>query len=62
MEELRKWRSSCGITQKQAAASIGVSQTAYSMWENGYRNVSKRKLTTVHRVTQIPLEQLLSGD
>lgn len=62
MDELRKWRSGCGITQKQAAACIGVSQTAYSMWESGYRNVSKRKLTAVHKVTQIPLEQLLRSD
>ncbi len=34
-QKLVKWRTAKGYTQQQVANLVGVSQRAYSMWENG---------------------------
>ena len=37
--ELKEWRDRIGLTQKQLAASIGVTAPAIQHWESGRRDI-----------------------
>ncbi|WP_081284778.1 helix-turn-helix domain-containing protein [Chromobacterium subtsugae] len=60
MNKLRNWREQQRLTQKEAADRFGSDQASVSLWESGARGIPKSKLERVHRVTRIPLRQLLS--
>lgn len=43
MEELKRMRRECGISQKTAAKRIGVGMSTYSAYERGYGALPKEK-------------------
>ena len=49
-EQIKTLRLAAGLTQKQAAAKVGVYQQTWSRWETGERNPSKFTLATVKRI------------
>ncbi len=50
MNRLREARKAKGLTQKQVAETIGLSQGSYSTWENGHTKIDARSL---HRLAEI---------
>src|SRR5262245_58497150 len=48
--KLRAWREANGLTQREAAAEVGVSQPTWSEWEAGR---SKPDIDSVARLTEL---------
>lgn len=49
---LRKWRDASGLTQKEAAARVGVSQTAWKDWEVENRVPSLAHAIAIEALTE----------
>jgi transcriptional regulator with XRE-family HTH domain len=56
---LQLYRSSRGLTQKEVADEIGVSRSAYALWEQGIREIAAVDLVRVAAVLKYPAALLL---
>ena len=59
---LKHARTSCGLTQGEAAEKIGVSRQTLSNWENNHSYPDAVSLLTVSEVYDMRLDTLLAGD
>ena len=41
-DQLRAWQAHMGLTQRAAAAALGVTQAAYSRWVTGATPIDRR--------------------
>lgn len=57
---LRCHREAAGLSQEAAAAEIGCSQAAISLYESGARNVSLDTLIALARLYGVTVEAVLS--
>jgi len=48
-----------GLTQWELAEKIGVSRSVINSWENGYANISLRKLVKLSYYFQVPIDYIL---
>jgi len=55
---LRAWREYLGLTQKEVAEKIGITQAAFSQMESGVKNLRKTTLVKVAAALGISIEQL----
>ena len=60
--KIRKVRLDKGITQKQMANLMGVSQTAIALWENGNRSISIETLRKFSVILGVEMMELLPED
>ena len=51
-EELREWRTSRGLTQKQLAELLGVKQSSVSRWEDGKRKIPPFLKLALEKITE----------
>jgi transcriptional regulator with XRE-family HTH domain len=58
---IRRLRTQAGMSQEDASARLGVSQTAWSRWEAGQHMPSADRLPTVARVLDASVVDLLAG-
>lgn len=56
--DLKAWRTANNLSQHEAAAVLGVSQTSYSRMERGVRAIKGSAAKRIMIVTQVPLEVL----
>lgn len=56
---LRTWRNESGLSQREAARQLGVSQPAYSRFENQARAPKPRQAQAISRTTGVSLESIL---
>jgi transcriptional regulator with XRE-family HTH domain len=56
---LKTWRDENNLTQRQAAARLGVSQSVYSRWETQTRAPKPKLAKTVSAQAGVPLESVL---
>ncbi len=59
---LKRLRTERGLTQKQAAEMLSVSDKAVSKWERGAGLPDISMLTEISRIYGVPAETLLSGE
>lgn len=59
-EVLRRWRKEAGLTQKEAGAALGLSQSAYSYLEAGRSVVRTEDLRRLSAAYGRPLEAMIS--
>ena len=50
MNNLKTARKAAGLTQAEVAAQIGISQNAYSYWENGKVKIDNESLVKLARL------------
>ncbi len=48
-----------GLTQKNLAQNIGVSQALINSWENGYQNISLRGLIKLSYFYKVPIDYMM---
>ena len=58
---LKELRKNENLTQKQVGDIIGVSQRAYSSYENGDREPSLSTLSDLAKLFQVPVDFLIGG-
>jgi transcriptional regulator with XRE-family HTH domain len=51
---LQRARSECGLSQRQLAAALGVSQASVSQWLTGQSAPKPRRLAELERVLRLP--------
>jgi transcriptional regulator with XRE-family HTH domain len=56
---LRAWRRAMGLTQRQAAAHLGISQSYYYKLEAKTQTPRKGVLKTVTARTGVPVDELM---
>ena len=57
--QIKKYRSICGLTQKELAKKLGVHQTAVAQWENGRTNPSLHRLPGICSTLRCTINELL---
>lgn len=60
--KIKRLRLDKGITQKQMADLMGVSQTAIALWENGNRSISIETLRKFSVILGVEIMELLPGN
>jgi transcriptional regulator with XRE-family HTH domain len=58
---IRALREKAGISQRQVAESLGISQAAYSRLETGEVEVSLNKLFVLAEMYGLTLQKLIEG-
>ena len=58
---IRALREKAGISQRQVAEELGVSQAAYSRLETGEIELSINKLFALSELYEVPLQKLIEG-
>jgi DNA-binding transcriptional regulator YiaG len=58
---IQKQRRSLGLTQKQLAEKLGVSQAMVSQWENGEENLTAATLVTISSALGFNLSNPISA-
>lgn len=58
-EQLRAWRSENGVSQGEAADAVGVTQPAWSEWENDKALPQLASALRVAKYTGLPVEIFL---
>ena len=58
---IEMWRAEHGMTQKQFAEFVGVTQTMVSKWESGEYNFTIKTLATLSEKLDIDINQLFTG-
>jgi len=48
-----------GLSQLELAKNIGVSRSVINSWENGYANISLRKLVKLSYFFKVPIDYIL---
>jgi len=61
-EILKQYRSEHGISQRELAKQIGVTQAAVSLWERGERSPSIPLMRDIGALTGAPAEELLEPE
>ncbi|MDV2504290.1 MAG: helix-turn-helix transcriptional regulator [bacterium] len=56
---LRAYKEEHGLTVRQMAGMLDEHYSTISLWMNGKREPNIRQLRKIHRITQVPYEQLL---
>ena len=56
---IRFLRDLKGLTQKNLAKSLNVSQALINSWENGYQNISLRQLVKLSYFYQVPIDYII---
>lgn len=59
---LMQRRVEMGLTQKQMAAKIGISETHYGEIERGNKRLTVERLLQIHEITDVDLTWLITGD
>ena len=62
MNNLKEARKKAGMTQKQVAEHIGISQNAYSYWESGRNNVDSESMKKLSDLFNVSIDYLLGRD
>lgn len=62
MNGFEKYRLEAGLTQVEAARSLGVSQGTISTWENGLAFPTGVKMPAVAALYKCTIDQLFEGD
>ena len=57
--DLKTWRLEMGLSQREAARQLGISQPAYNRIENQTRAPKPRPAQAISRETGVPLESIL---
>ena len=58
---LRSARASCGLTQKQVAAKLGVVESCYANWEQGRTEPSIEMLRRLGAVLDVNIDELINA-
>lgn len=58
---LKEVRKSAGLTQKEVAKYVGVSQNTYSYWENGKTRIDSESLSKLAKLFGVTADYLLDG-
>lgn len=58
---LKPLRESCGLTTRAVAAQIGVTQGAYTFWEQGRSYPSADKLPKLASIFGVSIDELYGG-
>ena len=61
LTDIKKIREKRGITQKELAAKLNVSQSTVSQWENGLRNPSLVNVKRVSNILHCTTDELLNS-
>ena len=62
MNRLRETRKALGITQKQMAKKLHISQGSYSQWENGNTKIDSESLNRISDILHVSVDFLLGKD
>lgn len=57
--QIKKYRSICGLTQKELAKKLGIHQTAVAQWESGRTNPNFRRLPSICSILRCTVAELL---
>lgn len=60
-KQVRKLRTSAGISQDKFALAIGMDRTYLASVENGKRNISIENISKIAKGLNITLEELFKG-
>lgn len=58
---LRAARASCGLTQKQVAAKLGVVESCYANWEQGRTEPGIEMLRKLSAVLDVNIDDLINA-
>lgn len=61
-EKIKTAREKKGLTQRQVAEQIGISQPVYCDWENGDGVPSWARMKKIARVLEVSLDELARED
>ena len=59
MNNLKSARMATGLTQAEVAASIGITQNAYSYWENGKVKIDHESLAKLSKLFGVTIDYLM---
>lgn len=59
MNNLKSARKATGLTQAEVAASIGITQNAYSYWENGKVKIDHESLAKLSKLFGVTIDYLM---
>jgi len=62
MNRIRDLRKNCGITQKELAKHMQISDSTLSYWEMGRYEPDSKALLKLSRFFKVPIDYILSGD
>ena len=60
-ERLKSLRKETGLTQKEIASKLNISQAAYAQWENGVKSPARENLTTLANILKTSTDYLLGN-
>ncbi|MGT2816076.1 helix-turn-helix domain-containing protein [Streptococcus intermedius] len=60
-ERLKALRKEAGLTQKEIASKLNISQAAYAQWENGVKRPARENLTTLANILKTSTDYLLGN-
>ncbi len=61
MNNLRSARKAKGLTQRQVAEAIGLSQNGYSYWENGKSKIDQAQLVKLAALFDVSIDYLMGN-
>lgn len=61
MNNLRSARKAKGLTQRQVAEAIGLSQNGYSYWENGKSKIDQSQLVKLAALFDVSIDYLMGN-
>lgn len=59
---LKHWRDANELSQQQAAKTLGISQSTYTLLERKKRFVKGERAKTIMEITHVPLEVLAGAE
>lgn len=60
-KRLKSLRKEAGLTQKEIASKLNISQAAYAQWENGVKRPARENLTTLANILKTSTDYLLGN-
>lgn len=60
-ERLKALRKEAGLTQKEIASKLNISQAAYAQWENGVKRPARENLATLANILKTSTDYLLGN-
>lgn len=60
-QRLKALRKEAGLTQKELADKLNISQAAYAQWENGVKKPARENLTTLANILDTSIDYLLDN-
>ena len=58
MQKLKVMRFNLGLTQKEVAKKMGVTEASYSNWENGVRKPHAQNVKKIADFYDVPVEDI----